>query len=132
MPIYFYDDSRFGPWVELWIRIILREVPEAAQPADRDARARWPWWRAKRLAIEVWHRLFAKLANQKFDPATGKNIGAHFEATYAGPILVAIFQLLNHFRQGSFLTEKVLSVSLHYMNVAYVFHFGTFVCFREI
>lgn len=40
-------------WGTLLLQIVGRVVPEEAQPADKDDREKWSWWKAKKWAHHV-------------------------------------------------------------------------------
>jgi hypothetical protein len=40
-------------------------MPQEGQPADSAARKVWPWWKAKKWALHIAQRLFARYGDPK-------------------------------------------------------------------
>ncbi len=108
---YLLDDAVMMPWAERFVRLITRELSEEMQPKSIEARLAFSWWKAKKVACSVWQRLFTRVAAE-----CGDAYLKHFERTYASKLLAAFMQLLDQYRRGHFLTNKVLTLGLRFIN----------------
>lgn len=50
----------FSEWMRIIIEIVERPVPPEANAGDEDERPETPWWKCKKWATKILHRIFER------------------------------------------------------------------------
>jgi importin-7 len=96
-----------------------RSLPRDIMPTERDAREKWPWWKAKKWVYHIFNRLSQKYGDAKSATAqTDVAFAARWEASCAEPVLAAVLQELSAISRGEYLAERVANYVLHYVCAA--------------
>ena len=88
-------------------------LPIEAQPADRDDREAWAWWKAKKWAFRICNRLFSRYSvpKQSRDPAH-RAFAERFKTTYSCQVLGAYIRVLSALPAGGYLPDRVVNYAL--------------------
>jgi len=62
---YFYDTNNFMFWMSLMLELAQKDIPEQIQPADKEERPRFPWWKAKKHVFKLFIRLGQRYGDEK-------------------------------------------------------------------
>ena len=125
VPKYLQDGQIFMQWMSLLYRVIEAPVPDNAKVlGNRDAEelGKLVFWKCKRWAAQILHRLFQKYGNPK-------NCEKHFKEGREGEVVLSRAfhdQLANSFlqmfmnmlatkAQGQFLPERFVVEALNYL-----------------
>jgi hypothetical protein len=128
VPRYLQDGQIFMQWMSLLYRVIEAPVPDHAKVVgslDADELGKLIFWKCKRWAAQILHRLFQKYGNPK-------QAEKHFKEGREGEVVLSRAfhdQLANNFlqmfmlmlgtkAQGQFLPERFVVEALNYLQTA--------------
>lgn len=105
-------------WMTCFLTLINRPLPEEIQPADKDLRKQWPWWKCKKWCLHIINRI----SNRYGDPKGCKGQDVPFAELYkkecADKFLESYVTLLGSLRQGGYLPDRVINLALQYLTAA--------------
>lgn len=116
--------DKFGAWCLFANAVLTKKLPDprlgeagepAGMPADDDARERWGWWRAKKWAVKVFHRLADRWGQPAFhEEVHVKAVAATFNKYVAPEVVRGILASLHDWRKGGrALPRKYQLYALH-------------------
>jgi importin-7 len=119
----------FGAWMSIAEAAVTKHIPApgepgepAGAPADADARAKWPWWSAKKWALRLFHRMAVMPEHDARDEKIGgparsaarKALSLAFRKVVAPTASgAALGILVTHVRAGTWLPAKVILQAVH-------------------
>ncbi|DBB04276.1 hypothetical protein WJX77_005934 [Trebouxia sp. C0004] len=116
IPDMLLQQDQFIGWMTCIHTLMDMPVPKEGQPSDPDARAAWPWWKAKKWVLHITYRLFSRYG----DPKTSRS-GADgdfimlFSQQCSLKFLEAHMKLMASYSQGEWLSPRVINLSLQYL-----------------
>ncbi|CAJ0955968.1 unnamed protein product, partial [Mesorhabditis belari] len=106
-------------WLEAIKEIVVRPVPaEAATVDDKDEAAQMIWWKAKKWACKILERVFDRYGAPGQVDKGYAEFANHFIAKFSIPCVEAFLSLLEQKRQGHLVTDRVLHLSISFLNTA--------------
>lgn len=121
---YFYPlDTIPNEACQLWFvvcqNILEQELPPmVAQLDDDDERAACVWWKIKKWASRIMHRLFERFGSPgNTISSTYDKFAAWFLKTLAIPGMISCLATLEKKRQGQFIAPRVLQHTLQYTTI---------------
>jgi len=130
IPLYLQDPAIFMQWMGLLYRVIEAPVPEAAQGVGQSADERKElgnlvFWKCKRWAAHILHRLFQKYGNPKLsEKQLGEErqgevaISRAFHDQLANQFLQMFMSLLATISNGGFIPERLVVEASNYIMIA--------------
>ncbi|RHY59605.1 hypothetical protein DYB34_002793 [Aphanomyces astaci] len=125
LPPYVTNLQRMSAWMDLFRQILAKRLPEASesleplhQPTDPDAREKWPWWKVKKWILQVVTRFYMRWGNPKSADPENVDMAKHYRSHVNPPMLATIMETLALRKQGLFCTDRVMQLSLTYVNEA--------------
>ena len=126
VPRYLQDGQVFMQWMSLLYRVIEAPVPDQAKVLggrDADDVGKLVFWKCKRWAAQILHRLFQKYGNPKTCEKQFKDKGREgevvlsraFHDQLANSFLQMFMQMLATKAQGQFLPERFVVEALNYL-----------------
>ncbi|KAL7488624.1 hypothetical protein ACHAW6_014236 [Cyclotella cf. meneghiniana] len=95
------NPDAMGPWFDVLKAVLAKHLPEETQPASKEERNAWPWWKCKNYAEEEVKE-FAKYFSQNVAPQ------------FLGPVC----ETLNLRPSGQFCTDRVVHYCLNFVDLA--------------
>lgn len=120
MPPSLAHPHHFGGWMTCLYTFIVAPVPTEGEPQDVVLRAAWPWWKAKKWALHISHRLFDRYGDPKHcrDRDAESAFAMQFRDECSIKYLEAHMALLGRYAEGVWIAPRVINLALQYMTVA--------------
>jgi hypothetical protein len=129
VPPYLQDGQIFMQWMHLIYRVIEAPVPDSCKvlgDRDPDELGKVIFWKCKRWAAQILHRLFQKYGNPKHAEKHFKDKGREgeiilsraFHDQLANSFLQMFMNMLATKAQGQFLPERFVVEALNYLQTA--------------
>jgi hypothetical protein len=129
VPLYLQDGQIFMQWMHLIYRVIEAPVPDSCKvlgDRDPDELGKVIFWKCKRWAAQILHRLFQKYGNPKQAEKHFKDKGREgevvlsraFHDQLANSFLQMFMNKLATKAQGQFLPERFVVEALNYLQTA--------------
>jgi len=111
--------QQFAPWMTALHTFILAPVPTEGEP-EGSLRASWSWWKAKKWALHISHRLFNRYGDPKHcrDRAVDSAFATQFRDQCSLKFLEAHMALVGRYAEGKWLSPRVVNLALQYLTVA--------------
>jgi len=128
LPLYLQNGEIFMSWMSLMYRVIQAPVPPSAvgKPGeDNKEMDKMVFWKCKRRAAQILHRLFQKYGNKKIaekqfgeERAGEVAISVAFHDQLASRFLQMFMQELAKIGQGQVLPERFVVEAINYIQIA--------------
>ncbi|ETV94333.1 hypothetical protein H310_11980 [Aphanomyces invadans] len=125
LPPYVANIQRMSSWMEIFRQILAKRLPEASegveplhQPTVVEEREKWPWWKVKKWILQVVTRFYMRWGNPKSAAPENADMAKHYRSHVNPPMLATILETLALRKQGQFCTDRVVQLSLTYINEA--------------
>lgn len=118
LPGFNQQNNPIAPWFDIIYAVLAKPLPEKDQPKTEDERNAWPWWKAKKWAIQILSRLFNRYGMPSYVEEETKAFAQVFANETAPRFMQPIFELLNLRPSGQFCTDRVLHLCLSFLNLA--------------
>ncbi|EIE23737.1 ARM repeat-containing protein [Coccomyxa subellipsoidea C-169] len=120
IPPLLLQEAQFTGWLTCLLQAVQRPVPQEGQPADSAARKAWPWWKAKKWALHIAQRLFARYGDPKHakEASPERAFAQLWKQHCSAQFLDAHLALLAAFPQGQYITPRVINLALQYLTTA--------------
>ncbi|EJD73694.1 importin-beta domain-containing protein, variant [Loa loa] len=105
-------------WLEQFRLIIGRTVPEEVNTVDEDDRERTVWWKCKKWASAIVERIFERYGSPGQVQLNYSEFAENYMAHFAIPILNTCLQVLDGYRNGNYVSSRVLHSLLQYIDIA--------------
>uniref|UniRef100_A0A915Q402 Importin N-terminal domain-containing protein n=1 Tax=Setaria digitata TaxID=48799 RepID=A0A915Q402_9BILA len=105
-------------WLEQFRLIIGRTVPEEVNTIDKDDRERTVWWKCKKWASAIVERIFERYGSPGQVQLNYSEFAENYMAHFAIPILNTCLQVLDGYRNGNYVSSRVLHSLLQYIDIA--------------
>merc|ERR1719421_2295462 len=101
------------PWMEFAMAVVTHPVPAEQIPPTEEGRNEFPPFKAKKWALQVLHRFFARWGNPALVQLDMKAFAKQWQDTYALPVSSSCMQLMGAWKQGTaVVTKRVLNLCL--------------------
>ena len=106
------------PWFDVLKAVLTKPLAEADQPASKEERNAWPWWKVKKWAAQIMTRLFSRYGIPTYAEEEIKEFATYFSTTVAPSFLGPICETLNLRPSGQFCTDRVVHLCLNFVDLA--------------
>jgi hypothetical protein len=119
IPPHLADPTVLNQWMGLLTVLLEKQIPEAIQPADLEARAKFPWWSAKKWAARSLERFIRKyMKPKKVDKKSNKKFADVFSHGYAVRAMETFLKVMAIKRGGGgYLPDKFTQTVLCYLRM---------------
>lgn len=108
--------EQFAQWMELCRKIIERPVPAHTLTIDEDERVNAVWWKCKKWAMHLLHRIFERYGSPGSVASEYNTFSDYYLKNFSGPTIETILQLLANKKNGEWVSPRVLHEALLYLN----------------
>ncbi|KAL1130891.1 hypothetical protein AAG570_012132 [Ranatra chinensis] len=108
----------FSQWMEIVRQVVDRPVPEHTNTVDEDERPDLAWWKCKKWAVHIIHRMFERYGSPGKVEKVYKDFANWYLKTFSAGILGVLFKVLEHHRNKVYVSPRVLQQILNYLNLA--------------
>jgi hypothetical protein len=105
----------FPKWMQIFLTVIERPVPQVALEADEDVRSKLPWWKCKRYAMQIVSRIFERYGTPGTVTKEYRKFADYYVKNFSVPVMQRILQLLEHHRCGQWLSPRVIHQAFSYI-----------------
>ncbi|VIO88895.1 Uncharacterized protein BM_BM9554 [Brugia malayi] len=113
-----FTGQSLAQWLEQFRLIIGRAVPEEVNTVDEDDRERTVWWKCKKWASAIVERIFERYGSPGQVQLNYSEFAENYMAHFAIPILNTCLQVLDGYRNGNYVSSRVLHSLLQYIDIA--------------
>ncbi|VDM21327.1 unnamed protein product, partial [Wuchereria bancrofti] len=103
-----FTGQSLAQWLEQFRLIIGRTVPEEVNTVDEDDRERTVWWKCKKWASAIVERIFERYGSPGQVQLNYSEFAENYMAHFAIPILNTCLQVLDGYRNGNYVSSRVL------------------------
>lgn len=108
--------------MEICRYIIDSPVPVDVTDLDEEERLELPWWKAKKWALHICVRTFERYGSPGNEVNKAyKEFAEFYLKTFTRAILESLLKILDSYRNNVYVSPRVLTETLSYMKIAYVF-----------
>ncbi|KAG7199899.1 hypothetical protein KM043_014345 [Ampulex compressa] len=119
LPLDLISKEVFSQWMDVVRQVADRPVPaETNNPdLDEDERAELPWWKCKKWALHILHRMFERYGSPGNVTKEYKEFSEWYLQTFSGGILEVLLKILDQYRRKIFVSPRVVQQSINYINL---------------
>ncbi|XP_014261678.1 importin-7 isoform X2 [Cimex lectularius] len=118
LPLNLITREMFAQWMEILRQIIDRPVPEQTLLIDEDERPDLPWWKCKKWALHIIHRMFERYGCPGSVEKEYKEFAEWFLKTFSCGILEVLLKILAQYTRKIYIPPRVVQLSLNYITLA--------------
>lgn len=120
LPLDLISKEIFSQWMDIVRQVADRPVPEETNNPgiDDDERAELPWWKCKKWALHILHRMFERYGSPGNVTKEYKEFSEWYLVTFSGGILEVLLKILNQYRHKVYVSPRVVQQSINYINQA--------------
>lgn len=118
LPLDLISREAFTQWMEICRQVVARPVPPAAMQPDEDERPDLSWWKCKKWALHILQRMFERYGSPGNINKEYKEFADWYLQAFSNGILEVLLQLLDAYRNKTWLPPRVLQQTLNYLNQA--------------
>ncbi|KAH0535773.1 importin-7 [Cotesia glomerata] len=118
LPLDLISKESFSQWMDVIRQIADRPVPpETNNPdIDDDERADLPWWKCKKWALHILHRVFERYGSPGNITKEYKEFSEWYLRTFSAGILEVLLKILDQYRRRIYVSPRVIQQSINYIN----------------
>ncbi|CAG5081080.1 Similar to Ipo7: Importin-7 (Mus musculus) [Cotesia congregata] len=118
LPLDLISKESFSQWMDVIRQIADRPVPpETNNPdIDDDERADLPWWKCKKWALHILHRVFERYGSPGNITKEYKEFSEWYLRTFSAGILEVLLKILDQYRRSIYVSPRVIQQSINYIN----------------
>ncbi|XP_049829348.1 importin-7 isoform X1 [Schistocerca gregaria] len=117
LPLELISREVFSQWMEICRAVVDRPVPEQTNAVDEDDRVDLPWWKAKKWALHILHRMFERYGSPGNVTKEYKEFAEWYLKTFSAGILEVLLKVLDHYRRKIYVSPRVVQLTLNYINL---------------
>lgn len=114
--------ERFRGWMEVVRQVLDRSNPELEKkPEDEDEKdelEKNEWWKTKKWAMRILYRMFERYGSPGGVTKDYKDFAQYYLNTYSQGALDVVFKIMDAYRKGNFVAEKVMRDAILYLRNA--------------
>ncbi|KAH0951493.1 hypothetical protein HN011_002965 [Eciton burchellii] len=118
LPLDLISREVFSQWMDVARQIADRPVPpEANDPRlDEEELAELPWWKCKKWALHILHRMFERYGSPGNVTKEYKEFATWYLRTFSAGILEVLLKILDQYRRKIYISPRVIQQSINYIN----------------
>ncbi|XP_043287357.1 importin-7 [Venturia canescens] len=118
LPLDLISKEVFSQWMDVVRQVADRPVPpETNRPdIDDDERGELPWWKCKKWALHILHRMFERYGSPGSVTSEYKVFAEWYLQTFSGGILEVLLKILDQYRRKVYVSPRVVQQSINYIN----------------
>lgn len=120
LPLDVLDKTAVANWIEVCNVILGKAVPDHVEQIDRDERQELSWWKVKKWSIRILNRIFDRYGTPANAGKEYAEFANFFLKGYSTTILTTILKLLEQYRNGQYVSPRVLQQCIIYIEYAVV------------
>jgi len=117
LPLDLISREVFSQWMEIVRTIADRPVPEQTLQVDEEERSELPWWKCKKWALHILHRMFERYGSPGNVTKDYRDFAEWYLKTFSGGILEVLLKILDQYRRKQYISPRVLQQTLNYINI---------------
>ncbi|CAH0383093.1 unnamed protein product [Bemisia tabaci] len=103
-------------WMQVFLRVLEAPVPEEVNSRDEDERPELPWWKCKKWAIHILHRLFERYGSPGNVSKEYNEFAQWYLKTFSVGVLEVLLKILELYRQKIYIAPRVMQLCLNYVD----------------
>ncbi|XP_067012437.2 importin-7 [Anabrus simplex] len=116
LPLDLISREVFSQWMEIVRAVADRPVPEQTNAVDEEDRVDLPWWKCKKWALHILHRMFERYGSPGSVTKEYKEFAEWYLKTFSAGILEVLLRILDQYRRKIYVSPRVLQQTLNYIN----------------
>ena len=120
LPLDVMDKQHASNWIEMCNMILSRAVPEHVDLIDVEEKPECSWWKIKKWAIRILNRMFDRYGTPANAGKEYVEFANYFLKAYSIQILTTILKVLENYRNGVYVSPRVLQLAIIYVEYGVV------------
>uniref|UniRef100_A0A7M5X8J5 Exportin-2 central domain-containing protein n=1 Tax=Clytia hemisphaerica TaxID=252671 RepID=A0A7M5X8J5_9CNID len=116
LPLNIINQNNFPQWMGLFKTVLEKPVPEASLQYDEDDRSQLSWWKAKKWAITVLHKVFERYGCPGSEEKEFSKFADFYDKNYSEQVTGLMLKILDAHRKQTYIAPRVLQQCLSYLN----------------
>ncbi|XP_046751252.1 importin-7 [Diprion similis] len=118
LPLDLISKEVFSQWMDVVRQVADRPVPLEDKHLELfdDERAELPWWKCKKWALHILHRMFERYGSPGNVVVEYKEFSEWYLQTFSAGILEVLLKILDQYRRKIWVCPRVLQQSINYIN----------------
>ncbi|XP_015515096.1 importin-7 [Neodiprion lecontei] len=118
LPLDLISKEVFSQWMDVVRQVADRPVPLEDKHLELfdDERAELPWWKCKKWALHILHRMFERYGSPGNVTVEYKEFSEWYLQTFSAGILEVLLKILDQYRRKIWVCPRVLQQSINYIN----------------
>ncbi|XP_012261739.1 importin-7 [Athalia rosae] len=118
LPLDLISKEVFSQWMDVVRQVADRPVPLEDEHLELfdDERAELPWWKCKKWALHILHRMFERYGSPGNVTKEYQEFSEWYLQTFSGGILEVLLKILDQYRRKVWVSPRVLQQSINYIN----------------
>lgn len=118
LPLEIISKEVFIQWMDIVYQVADRSVPPEVARLDLDDedRAELPWYKCKKWAMHIFHRMFDRYGNPNKAGLIYQEFSTWYLKTFTPGILEVILRILDEYRRNIFVPPRVLQRAFNYID----------------
>ncbi|XP_046689016.1 importin-7-like [Homalodisca vitripennis] len=117
LPLDLISREVFSQWMEIVRTVADRPVPDQTNQVDEEEWVDLPWWKCKKWALHILHRMFERYGSPGNVTKDYKDFAEWYLKTFSGGILEVLLKILDQYRRKTYVSPRVLQQTLNYINI---------------
>ncbi|XP_069686580.1 importin-7 isoform X4 [Periplaneta americana] len=116
LPLDLISREVFSQWMEIVRAVADRPVPEQTNAVDEEDRIDLPWWKCKKWALHILHRMFERYGSPGNVTKEYKEFADWYLKTFSAGILEVLLKILDQYRRKIYISPRVIQQTINYIN----------------
>ncbi|PNF26978.1 Importin-7, partial [Cryptotermes secundus] len=116
LPLDLISREVFSQWMEIVRAVADRPVPEQTNAVDEEDRVDLPWWKCKKWALHILHRMFERYGSPGNVTKEYKEFAEWYLKTFSAGILEVLLKILDQYRRKIYVSPRVIQQTVNYIN----------------
>ncbi|GFG30315.1 hypothetical protein Cfor_02128 [Coptotermes formosanus] len=116
LPLDLISREAFSQWMEIVRAVADRPVPEQTNAVDEEDRVDLPWWKCKKWALHILHRMFERYGSPGNVTKEYKEFAEWYLKTFSAGILEVLLKILDQYRRKIYVSPRVIQQTINYIN----------------
>lgn len=116
LPLDLISREAFSQWMEIVRAVADRPVPEQTNAVDEEDRVDLPWWKCKKWALHILHRMFERYGSPGNVTKEYNEFAEWYLKTFSAGILEVLLKILDQYRRKIYVSPRVIQQTINYIN----------------
>lgn len=118
LPLDIITRDVFTQWVQVFLAILERPVPDSTNQLPYDERDELIWWKCKKWVVHILSRIFERYGSPENVDKKYQEFAGFYIKTFSPPVIGQLLKILEQEGNKQYVDPRVLRMTLNYFNTA--------------